>query len=155
MPKTYFHADGFARTKTWQGLHNRPDEEPANSAGCCPCGLLRNAKQWSDLPNDPPNDTNSRLLDFLLAGYSGNSPNNQHIQQQQQFNSNSALMFTDNPDGPLSGPLASQESAMFMKPAQLAKDKKVLRIIDFVDKIVTSTEDKTIRDLGSTKLVIS
>ena len=113
-----------------------------------------NAKPWSDLPNDPPNDTNSCLpagsLDFLLAGYSGNLPNNQHI-QQQQINSNSALMSTDNPDGPL----ASQESAMFMKPAQLAKDEKVLRIIDFVDKIVTSTEDKTITDLGSTKLVIS
>ena len=44
---------------------------------------------------------------------------------------------------------------MFLKPAQLAKGEKVLRIIDYVDKIVTSTEDRTITDLGSTKLVIS
>lgn len=44
---------------------------------------------------------------------------------------------------------------MFLKLAQLAKGEKVLRIIDFVDKIVTNTEDKTITDLGNTKLVIS
>lgn len=101
----------------------------------------------TDLQNRLP----AGSLDLLLAGYAGNSPNI----QQQQINSNSASIFTGNPDGPLSGPLASQESAMFLKPAQLAKGERVLRIIDYVDKIVTSTEDKTITDLGSTKLVIS
>ena len=44
---------------------------------------------------------------------------------------------------------------MFLKPAQLAKGERVLRIVDFVDKIVTNTEDRTISDLGNTKLVIS
>jgi len=56
-----------------------------------------------------------------------------------------------NPDGPLTGPLAAQESAMFLKPAQLAKGEKVLRIVDFIDKIVSNTEDRTISDLGTTK----
>ena len=31
-----------------------------------------------------------------------------------------------NPDGPLSGPLASQEFSMFLKPAQLVKGERVL-----------------------------
>ena len=60
-----------------------------------------------------------------------------------------------NPDGPLSGPLASQEFSMFLKPAQLAKGERGLWIVDFVDKIVTNTEDRTISDMGNTKIVIS
>ena len=44
---------------------------------------------------------------------------------------------------------------MFLKPAQLAKGERVLRIVDFVDKIVTNSEHKAISDLGNTKLVIS
>ena len=92
-------------------------------------------------------------LDFLLAGYAGNRSSDQQSQQipAQQMHLTGVL----NPDGPLSGPLASQESSMFLKPAQLAKGERVLRIVDFVDKIVTNTEDRTISDLGNTKLVIS
>ena len=37
----------------------------------------------------------------------------------------------------------------------MAKGERILRTIDFVDKTVTNTEDSTISDLGSTKLVIS
>jgi len=58
-----------------------------------------------------------------------------------------------NPDAPVTGLLAAQESSVFLK--QLAKGEKVLRIVDFVNKTVTHTEDKTISDLGNTKLVIS
>ena len=105
--------------------------------------------------HDVLTDSPQTPLDVLLADYSGNS-----LHQQQQININTGLSMDSklpsrNPDGPLSGPLAAQESAMFLKPAQLAKGEKVLRIIDYVDKIVTSTEDRTITDLGSTKLVIS
>ena len=60
-----------------------------------------------------------------------------------------------NPDGPLTGPLAAQESVMFLKPAQLAKSEKVLRIIDFIHKMVSNTENRTISNLATTKLVIS
>ena len=74
------------------------------------------------------------------------------ILEQQKQHTNYVLR---NPDGPLSGPLAVQESSMFLKPAQLAKGERVLRIVDFVDKIVTNSEDKAISDLGNTKLVIS
>ena len=42
-----------------------------------------------------------------------------------------------NPDGPLAGPLAAQESAMYLKPAHLANGEKVLRIVDFIDKIIS------------------
>ena len=92
-------------------------------------------------------------LDFLLAGFAGNRSSDQQSQQipEQQMHLTGVL----NPDGPLSGPLARQESSMFLKPAQLAKGERVLRIVDFVDKIVTNTEDRTISDLGNTKLVIS
>ena len=95
-------------------------------------------------------------LDFLLAGYVGNpSSDQQSLQSQQipaqQMNLNNVI----NPDGPLSGPLASQEFSMFLKPAQLAKGERVLRIVDFVDKVVTNTEDRTISDMGNTKIVIS
>ena len=95
-------------------------------------------------------------LDFLLAGYARNpSSDQQSLQSQQipaqQMNLNNVL----NPDGPLSGPLASQEFSMFLKPAQLAKGERVLWIVDFVDKIVTNTEDRTISDMGNTKIVIS
>ena len=44
---------------------------------------------------------------------------------------------------------------MFLKPAQLAKGERVLRIVDFVDKIVMNTKDRTISDMGNTKIVIS
>ena len=92
-------------------------------------------------------------LDFPPANYAGNrlsDQQSQHICAQQ-------MHLTDvlNPDVPLSRALASQESSMFLKPAQLAKGERVLRIVDFVDKIVTNTEDRTICDLGNTKLVIS
>ena len=43
---------------------------------------------------------------------------------------------------------------MFLLPTQLAKGKTVFRIIDFVDNIVSSVEDRTLSELGSTKLVV-
>ena len=66
-------------------------------------------------------------LDFLHTGYAENpSSDQQSLQSQQlpaqQMNVNNVL----NPDGPLSGPLASQEFSMFLKPAQLVKGERVL-----------------------------
>ncbi|KAJ7375126.1 hypothetical protein OS493_001864 [Desmophyllum pertusum] len=65
-------------------------------------------------------------LDLLLAGYSGN--------QQINTQSNSSLQIK-NPDGPLAGPLAAQESSMFLKLAQLAKvDLQVRNLRPFKGK---------------------
>ena len=88
-------------------------------------------------------------LDGLIAGKSS---------QQQQYGDGDytkASRNVKNPDGPLAEPLAAQESAMFLKPAQLAKGEKILRIVDFIDKIVSNSEDRTLSDLGTTKPVIS
>ena len=60
-----------------------------------------------------------------------------------------------NPDGPLSGPLASQDVLHVPEAAQLAKGEIGLWIVDFVDKIVTNTDDRAISDMGNTKIVIS
>ena len=93
-------------------------------------GKVRNeATMVKSLPQTP--------LDALLAGYSRTQPK------------------VNNPDRPLTGPLAEKECSMYLKLAQLAKGEKVLRIVDFIDKIVSTTDDKTISDLGSTKLLIS
>lgn len=59
-------------------------------------------------------------LDGLLADYlPGGAPQN-----------------VNNPNGSLAPPHAVQESRMFLKPAQLAKGEQILRIVDFIDKIV-------------------
>ena len=92
-------------------------------------------------------------LDALIAGYK--TKQNGHRQEDQHGHLPNLAADVSNPDGPLAGPLAAQESAMYLKPAQLAKGEKVLRIVDFIDKIVSNTEDRTISDLGTTKLVIS
>ena len=44
---------------------------------------------------------------------------------------------------------------MFLRPAQLAKGETVYHIVDFVDKIVSSVEERTLSELGSSKLVVS
>lgn len=44
---------------------------------------------------------------------------------------------------------------MFLKPAQLQKGEKALRIVDFLDNIVAKHEERTIADGGNTKLVVS
>lgn len=59
-----------------------------------------------------------------------------------------------NPDGPLSAPQTIQELNMFLRPTHLAKGETVYRIIDFVDKIVLSVEDRILSKLGSTKLIV-
>ena len=71
-------------------------------------------------------------LDNLLAGYVTDA---------------APQALINNPDGALSVPQAEQESRMFLKPA--------LRIIDFVDKIVSTIEDTTLSEIGATKLVVS
>ena len=43
---------------------------------------------------------------------------------------------------------------MFLKPAQLQKGKKALRIVDFLDNIVPKHEERTIADGGNTKFVV-
>lgn len=78
-------------------------------------------------------------LDSLLAGY------NPGAVPQVQVN---------NPDGSLTLPQVAQESRMFLKPAQLAKGKRILRIVDF-DEIVSTVEDRTLSEIGATKLVVS
>ncbi|KAL9977124.1 hypothetical protein ACROYT_G014497 [Oculina patagonica] len=44
---------------------------------------------------------------------------------------------------------------MFLKPAQLAKGEQILRIVDFIDKIVSTVEDRTLSEISATKLVVS
>ena len=85
-------------------------------------GMLADTRGTKNTKSKPIPQT---LLDALITG--------------QQTKQNAGL------------PLAAQESAMFLKPAQLAKGEKVLRIVDFIDKIVSNTEDRTISDLGTTK----
>lgn len=46
-------------------------------------------------------------------------------------------------------------SEMFLKPAQLPKGERVLKIIDFVDNIVPREDERTISDGGNTKLIVS
>lgn len=59
------------------------------------------------------------------------------------------------PDGPLQLPQAQQESLMFLKPAHLAKGERVLRIVDYIDNIVPNTDERTISEVGYTKLLVS
>ena len=59
------------------------------------------------------------------------------------------------PDGPLLPPEAVQESLMFLKPAQVNKGERVLRIIDFIEKLVPNSEEHTISEVGSTRLLVS
>ncbi len=61
----------------------------------------------------------------------------------------------NNPDGSLAPPHAVQESRMFLKPAQLVKGEQILRIVDFIDKIVSTVEDRTLSEISATKLVVS
>ena len=44
---------------------------------------------------------------------------------------------------------------MFLKPAQVNKDERVLCIIDFVGKLVLNSDDITISEVGSTSLLVS
>lgn len=69
-------------------------------------------------------------LNTLLAGYTENV-----LLHSVQVSS---------PERALRGPLAAQESSMYLNPAQLAKGEKVQRIVDFKDKIVSNTECSTI-----------
>ena len=58
-------------------------------------------------------------LDFLPVDYAGNRSSDQQSLQSQQIPAQQ-MNQTDvlNPDGPFSGPLASQESYMFLKPSK-------------------------------------
>ena len=44
---------------------------------------------------------------------------------------------------------------MFLKPAQVNKGERVLCIIDFVGKLVPNSDDHTISEVGSTRLLVS
>ena len=44
---------------------------------------------------------------------------------------------------------------MFLRPFQLPKGEKVLRIIDFIDTIIPREEERTISDGRNTKLIVS
>jgi len=46
-------------------------------------------------------------------------------------------------------------SGRFLKPAQLPKGEKILRIVDFGDNIVPREDERTISDGGNTKLIVS
>ena len=56
---------------------------------------------------------------------------------------------------PANASLESRASEMFLRPAQLPKGEKVLRIIDFIDTIIPREEERTISDGGNTKLIVS
>ena len=49
----------------------------------------------------------------------------------------------------------ARTSEMFLKPANLPKGEKILRIIDFVDNIVRREDERTLSDVGNTKIVVS
>jgi len=59
------------------------------------------------------------------------------------------------PDGPLLPLQAVQETLMFLKPAQINKGERVLRIIDFTDKLVPNSDEHIISEVGSTRLLVS
>ncbi|KAL9978199.1 hypothetical protein ACROYT_G015693 [Oculina patagonica] len=88
-------------------------------------------------------------LDNLLVG-SGNG-----VERNKQNISSFTLGPGTSPDGPLMPPQAVQESLMFLKPSQANKGERVLRIIDFIDKLVPNTDEHTISEVGSTKLLVS
>ena len=56
---------------------------------------------------------------------------------------------------PANASLESRASEMFLRPAQLPKGEKVLRIIDFIDTIIPREEERTISDGRNTKLIVS
>ena len=51
--------------------------------------------------------------------------------------------------------LETRSSEMFLRPAQLPKGEKVLKIVDFIDNIVPRDDERTLSDGGNTKLVVS
>ena len=55
----------------------------------------------------------------------------------------------------LRAPQAVQESLMFLKRAQVNKGERVLHIIDFIDKLVPNSDEHTISEVGSTRLLVS
>ena len=67
------------------------------------------------------------------------------------YQTGAAPQAVNNPDGHLAEPQAAQESRMFVKPAKLPKGEEIL---DFIDKIVSTVEDRALSELGATKLVV-
>ena len=59
------------------------------------------------------------------------------------------------PAGLSNAAMESRASEMYLRPAQLPKGEKVLRIIDFVDNIIPREDERTISDGGHTKLIVS
>lgn len=125
----------------------------------------------STLTNSVTSNTNAKSLprlplDDLLAGtqssalsselFSGNQSGN-HTQQSTNLSGlpDPVSSFAATPDGPLNPPQALQESLMFLKPTQLPKGERVLRIPDFVDKLVSHADERTISEVGLTKLLVS
>ena len=103
------------------------------------------------MPNPPSRAEQHRAFDALLTAQN----QNQAHASQLKIEGPRGHWNPINPDGPLSAPQDKDVSAMFLKPAQLAKSERVLRIIDFIDKIVQSADERTISELGTTKLVVS
>ena len=103
------------------------------------------------MPNPPSRAEQHRAFDALLTAQN----QNQAHASQLKIEGPRGHWNPINPDGPLSAPQDKDELAMFLKPAQLAKNERVLRIIDFIDKIVQSADERTISELGTKKLVVS
>lgn len=129
----------WARRIGWGTLCSRTNSEDSTRIRIKPYNYLEEAienslKQTQNqrIPNPKPH-----CLQVTLATHQTNSTSSSN--NRLTITPTFAWMSTGHPNGPLSGPLATQESAMFLKPTQLAKGEKVVRIIDFVDKIVTST----------------
>jgi len=116
---------------------------------------------------EPANMTSTGLprtpLDDLLAGERSSSlkvPNTNQESATASMNSVFAPLVDSGlggqaSDGPLAAPHAVQESLMFLKPAQMAKGERVLCIVDFIDKLVPTTDERTISEVGLTKLLVS
>ena len=115
----------------------------------------RVAKMKADTTSSEPNDAKSAEqsrttpLDALLTAQGQSQAHASQLKMEGPRGHWNPI----NPHGPLSAPQDKDVWAMFLKPAQLAKGERVLRIIDFIDKIVQSADERTISELGTKKLV--
>lgn len=103
-----------------------------------------------DLRSFLPNEALSTPLDGILNPTTVPSGAIMIKQQVPLFNSLQA-----SPSRPSNAWLDSQASEMFLRPTQLQKGEKALRIVDFLNNIVPKDKERTIADGGNTKLVVS
>jgi len=88
-----------------------------------PLGALLAGKQATGIPS-------GNVLGGTVNGFSA-----------LKVTSRKAVAPQSSPDGLLHSSQAVHEFVMFLQPALLSKGERVLRILDFVDKLVLSRDD--------------